>query len=87
MQGKQMVYVVNKDNTVKSKIITIKTTSGTNFIVEAGLEEGEVIVVEGASKLKDGVAIVPQPKKEEVPAPAQDTVSAQKTTTTTVVKK
>jgi membrane fusion protein (multidrug efflux system) len=87
MQGKQMIYVVNKDNTVKSKIITVKTTSGTNFIVEGGLEEGEVIVVEGASKLKDGMAIIPQPKKEEAPAPAQDTVSAQKTTTTTVAKK
>jgi membrane fusion protein (multidrug efflux system) len=87
MQGKQMIYVVNKDNTVKSKIITIKTTSGTNFIVEGGLDEGEVIVVEGASKLKDGMAIVPQPKKEEVPVPAQDTVSTQKTTTTTVAKK
>jgi membrane fusion protein (multidrug efflux system) len=87
MQGKQMIYVVNKDNTVKSKIITIKTTSGTNFIVEGGLEEGEVIVVEGASKLKDGMAIIPQPKKEEAPAPGQDTVSAQKTTTTTVAKK
>lgn len=83
MQGKQMIYVVNKDNTVKSKIITIKTTSGDNFIVEAGLEEGEVIVVQGASKLKDGMAIVPQPKKEEAPAPAQDTVSANKTTTVT----
>lgn len=83
MQGKQMIYVVNKDNTVKSKIITIKTTSGDNFIVEAGLEEGEVIVVQGASKLKDGMAIVPQSKKEETPAPAQDTVSANKTTTVT----
>jgi membrane fusion protein (multidrug efflux system) len=83
MQGKQMIYVVNKDNTVKSKILTIKTTSGTNFIVEGGLEEGEVIVVEGASKLKDGMTIIPQPKKEEAPAPAQDTVSAAKTTTVT----
>lgn len=87
MQGKQMIYVVNKDNTVKSKIITVKTTSGTNFIVDGGLEEGEVIVVEGATKLKDGMAIIPQPKKEEAPAPAQDSVSAQKTTTTTVAKK
>lgn len=83
MQGKQMIYVVNKDNTVKSKIITIKTTSGTNFIVEGGLEEGEVIVTEGAGKLKDGMAIVPQPKKEEAPAPSKDSVSTTKTTTVT----
>lgn len=87
MQGKQMIYVVNKDNTVKSKIITVKTTSGTNFVVEGGLEAGEVIVVEGAGKLKDGMAIIPQPKKEEAVAPANDSVSTQKTTTTTVAKK
>lgn len=87
MQGKQMVYVVNKDNTVKSKIINVKTTSGLNFIVESGLEEGEVIVVEGVTKLKDGMAIVPQPKKEEAAPAAADSVSAAKTTTTTVTKK
>jgi membrane fusion protein, multidrug efflux system len=83
MQGKQMIYVVNKDNTVKSKIITIKTTSGTDFIVEGGLEEGEVIVVEGAGKLKDGMAIIPQPKKDETPTPSKDSVSTAKTTTVT----
>lgn len=68
MQGKQMVYVVNKDNTVKSKIVQVKTTSGLNFIIESGVEPGEVIVVEGASKLKDGMAIIPQPVKDEAAA-------------------
>lgn len=90
MQGKQMVYVVGKDNNVKSKVLTIATTSGTNFIVTEGLEEGETIVVEGASKLKDGTAIVPQPVKQEAPAAgaavAKDTVSVTKTTTTTTKK-
>lgn len=84
MQGKQMIYVVNKDNTVKSKIITTATTSGLNFIVSEGLEEGEVIVVEGASKLKDGMAIVPQEaKKQDAPAQdaaVKDTVAQTKTT-------
>ena len=82
MQGKQMIYVVNKDNTVKSKIVQVKTTSGQNFIIESGIEAGEVIVVEGASKLKDGMPIVPQPKKEEAPAQEQDTTATAKTTTT-----
>jgi membrane fusion protein (multidrug efflux system) len=87
-QGKQMIYVVNKDNTVKSKILTITTTSGLNFIVSEGLEPGEVIVVEGASKLKDGMQIVPQEtKKEEAPAAAQDTVSSETTKEPTVTKK
>ncbi len=90
MQGKQMIYVVNKDNTVKSKIITTSGTTGLNYIVSEGLEEGETIVTEGASKLKDGMAIVPQPiKSEEAPAPAADTTATKmtQTKTTTVTKK
>lgn len=88
MQGKQMIYVVAKDNTVKSKVITVATTSGLNYIVSEGLEEGEVIVVEGASKLKDGMAIVPQPAaKQEAPAVAADTTAVTKTKTNTTVTK
>ena len=90
MQGKQMVYVVGKDNTVKSKILDIATTSGLNYIVSEGLEEGEVIVTEGTSKLKDGMAIVPQPvAAQEAPAATADTtaVSQTQTKTTTVTKK
>jgi membrane fusion protein, multidrug efflux system len=94
MQGKQMIYVVQKDNTVKSKVLTIETTSGKNFIVTEGLEAGEQIVVEGASKLKDGMAIQPQPVKQDASAAETDTVKKDtvakivtKTTTTTTAKK
>lgn len=82
MQGKQMIYVVNKDNTVKSKIVQVKTTSGLNFIIESGVEPGEVIVVEGASKLKDGMAIVPQPVKDEAAATTQESADAAKEAST-----
>lgn len=85
MQGKQMIYVVGQDNTVKARVIKTATTSGLNFIVEEGLEPGEVVVVEGASKLRDGMAIVPQ-QKETPPAPVQDT-TATAVKTTTVTKK
>lgn len=88
-QGKQMIYVVAKDNTVKSKVITTTTTSGLNYVVTEGLEVGEVVVIEGASKLKDGMQIVPQEagKKEDVPATAADTVTTKATEKTTVTKK
>ena len=79
MQGKQMIYIVNKDNTVKSTIIQVATTSGLNYIVTDGLNPGDVIVVEGATKLKDGQQIVPQSKKEEAaPAQAADTTASAK---------
>ena len=87
VQGKQIVYVVGKDNTVKSAIVQTSTTAGLNFIVTAGLKAGDVIVVEGTSKLKDGQQIVPQPVKEEAGATAQDsTVTTQKPTTVTSQK-
>lgn len=72
MQGKQLVYVVGQDNKVKSRIITTSGTSGLNFIVSSGLEEGETIVIEGASKMKDDMQIVPQPKNAQKPATAQN---------------
>lgn len=87
MQGKQMVYVVNADNTVKSKVITVQTTAGLNFIVASGLEPGEKIVTEGASKLKDGMAIVPQQAPTQDPAVQKDTVKVAVTEKTTVTKK
>ncbi len=89
MQGKQVVYVVGKDNTVKSAIIKTSTTAGLNFIVEEGLQPGDVVVIEGASKLKDGQQIVPQPIKEETIAPAQDSITVAKAgkLTTTLQKK
>lgn len=88
VQGKQIVYVVGKDNTVKSAIVQTSTTAGLNFIVTEGLKAGDVIVVEGTSKLKDGQQIVPQPVKEEAGAPAQDsTATTQKPTTVTSQKK
>lgn len=65
MQGKQMIYVVEKDNTVKSRIIKTSGTSGINFIVTEGLSENEKVVVEGTSKLKDGQQIVPQESKQQ----------------------
>lgn len=76
MQGKQLIYVVGKDNTVKSRIITTSTTAGKNFIVTDGLEAGEVIVTEGVTKLKDGQQIAPQQAKPEGEAkPAADTTA------------
>lgn len=74
VQGKQMIYVVGEGNKVKSKIIQTSGVSEMNFIVTEGLSDGDVIVVEGTSKLKDDVAIVPQPVKNETPAVVKDTV-------------
>ena len=66
VQGKQMIFVVGQGNKVKSKVITTSGTSELNFIVTGGLEVGDQVVVEGASKLKDDTEIVPQPVSKQV---------------------
>lgn len=75
LQGKQMIYVVGKDNKVQSRIIEVNGTSELNFIVIGGLETDEQIVIQGASKLQDGIQIIP---KLETPNTA---VKSKETTT------
>lgn len=87
VQGKQTLYVVGKDNKVKSRIVTTNGTSELNFIVTDGLQEGEVVVVEGASKLKDDMEIVPQDKNQAPAANAQAPVAKDSVTTTAPAKK
>ena len=68
VQGKQFIYVVEAENKVKSTLITTNGVSGMNFIVTKGLSEGDLIVVEGASKLKDDTPIIPQEKNANTTA-------------------
>ncbi|NDV41952.1 efflux RND transporter periplasmic adaptor subunit [Flagellimonas sediminis] len=58
-QGTKMVYVLNSDNTVNSKPLSIVAQTDTQFIVSEGFEDGTTLVTEGVSKLKDGQAINP----------------------------
>lgn len=88
VQGKQTLYVVGKDNKVKSRIVTTNGTSELNFIVTGGLEAGEKVVIEGASKLKDDMEIVPQEKQQATAeANAQAPVAKDSAQTTTPAKK
>lgn len=55
-QGPQgsFVFVVKTDNTVTVRQVTPGTTQEDNIAIEDGLSAGEVVVVEGADKLKEG---------------------------------
>ncbi|MGB2758823.1 efflux RND transporter periplasmic adaptor subunit [Maribacter stanieri] len=59
LQGKKLVYVVKDDNTVTTMPLNIITTTQKGFIVENGIDEGTTIVLEGVSKLRDGMTINP----------------------------
>ena len=90
VQGKQTLYVVEKGNKVKSRIVTTNGTSELNFIVTDGIQQGEMVVIEGASKLRDDMEIVPQDVQKQAPAAANEQAPATKdsvTTTSTPAKK
>ena len=59
-QDKKFIYVVNSDNTVKSREITIMAQNdGKNFVVTSGLQPSERIVTDAVLTLKDGMTIKP----------------------------
>lgn len=61
IQGKKFVYVVNDSNKVASVPVEISPVDdGKNYIVLAGLEPGQRIVVEGVGTVvRDGITITP----------------------------
>ncbi|APQ17186.1 efflux RND transporter periplasmic adaptor subunit [Maribacter hydrothermalis] len=59
LQGKKLIYLLKDDNTVTTMPLNIITTTEKGFIVENGIKEGTTIVLEGVSKLKDGMSINP----------------------------
>ncbi len=48
------VYVVKPDNTVSMRLITVGKVQGEDSEILTGLQAGEVIVTDGADKLRDG---------------------------------
>lgn len=59
MQGKYICYVLDENNIAKTKVLEIEGESGLNYIVTSGITDGEIIVVEGVSKIKEGQEIAP----------------------------
>ena len=76
------VYLVNADQTVSVRTVTLGPGDATNIAITQGLQPGDTVVVDGADKLKDGAKVVPRqatggagaaaaPGKGQPPAPGQ----------------
>ena len=77
------VYVVTKDNTAKARPVTLGPTEGDRVAVLAGVAEGEMVVTEGADRLRDGMAVAVQAPgpSESVPGMAPQKGKKKKTET------
>ena len=53
------VYVVNADNTVSSRVIKPGISQGEQLAIDDGIKVGEVVVVDGTDKLREGAKVEP----------------------------
>ncbi|MCE6990918.1 efflux RND transporter periplasmic adaptor subunit [Dyadobacter sp. CY323] len=60
IQDKSFVYVVDKNNQIKTRSFVPRSRFASYYVVKSGLESGETIVYEGLQGLKDGATINPK---------------------------
>ncbi len=63
-----MIYTLEKDNKIKSRMIEIEGVVNNLYVVKSGLKVGDKIVVTGVNKLRSGTTISPKdtPFKEAI---------------------
>jgi membrane fusion protein, multidrug efflux system len=72
------VYVVNADNTVSVRPISVGPTDGPLAAVNSGLSVGERVVVDGTDRLRDGThVVIPGAPAAANPAPGAQPPSQQ----------
>ena len=69
-QQGSFVYVVGADSTVAAKPVTLGTTEGERVEVTSGVQAGDRVVVDGADRLKEGMAVVVQDEQGRSRGPA-----------------
>jgi membrane fusion protein (multidrug efflux system) len=60
-QGRFQVYVVNADDIVELLDVTPGPAKGYDIVIEAGLSEGQTVIVEGIQKVRPGMKVLPSP--------------------------
>lgn len=62
-QGSTYVFAVDSKNAVAVKNVTVADTTGTLAGLSSGLDDGQVVVIDGQDKLKDGVVVDPRTQR------------------------
>ena len=71
LQGKYSVRVIGADNKAEMRPVKVGPRYDQIWVIESGLKEGEVIVVEGLMKAKPGTVVNPKPAPSMVPPKTQ----------------
>jgi RND family efflux transporter MFP subunit len=68
LQGSFQIAVVGPDNKVSIRLVKCGERVGTQWIIDSGVKAGEMVIVEGVQKVREGSPVTPKP----VAAPAGD---------------
>lgn len=71
-RGRPMSMVVNAENVIETRQLTIESDQGNQWVVSEGLQPGDRVVVAGLQKIAEGQTVAP----EERAAPADATAAA-----------
>jgi RND family efflux transporter MFP subunit len=61
LQGSFQLAVVGSDNKVSIRIVKVGERVGTEWIIDSGVKQGEMVIVEGVQKVRDGSSVDPKP--------------------------
>jgi RND family efflux transporter MFP subunit len=61
LQGSYQIAVVDRDNKVNIRLVTVGDKVGNQWIVSSGIKPGEKVVVEGVQKVRQGIRVNPKP--------------------------
>jgi RND family efflux transporter MFP subunit len=61
LQGSYQLAVVGSDNKVSVRIVKVGERVGTEWIIDSGVKQGEMVIVEGVQKVRDGVSVTSKP--------------------------
>ena len=71
LQGTYEVAVIGEENTVAIRKVTLGPRIGSLWLIEDGLKPGEMVIVEGLLKVRDGMVVTPKATSDE-PQPGSE---------------
>jgi len=71
LQGAYQVAVVDGDNKVSIRTVTVGDRVGSEWVIASGLNRGDKVVVEGVQKVRPGAKVNPRPYAPASPPASQ----------------
>lgn len=76
-KGEAIAMVVNADNKVEARTLTAERTSGSQWVVSAGLQDGDRLITEGLQFVQPGATVDPYPAGNVKASPENTAPQAQ----------